>query len=377
MCSQISNMILVVVLASTGCASGLDGPTPSLSRRDPLAISPAIVCSQQASTTLEIRGQGFSPVPANVPDAPRLLLPTFTLERSALLDGSQGSRVKLVYSGDPEAGGNAQALHWLSETRMQATLERGRLQAGVYDAHLRNPNAEQATVEAALTVVDQPSFAAQTELLLCDSRGEQEIVIEGSNFLKIDDALPALQVDSQSGALSVSELTACESLDAAELCSQARLSIRTELPVGAYDAKLVNPEPAACQTAESLRIRVVAGPQLESDPIDSLCLRGQTRVVVVRGRGFQDLDGKLPSATVSGKAATVVTLDDCEPEVGSSRSCKKLLLELPMGNVAPSESAATLVVTNPAPPRCSASASVQLRDLLPKDGSGVKTCLMR
>ena len=374
MCSQIPKTIAVVVLAGAGCAADLDGPTPSLAQ---VAITPAIVCSQQASTMLDIRGKNFSPVPANVPDKPRLLLPTFTLERRALLDGSKGSRVKLTYSGDPEASDNAKALHWLSETHMQATLERGRLQAGVYDARVVNPNAEEATAEAALTVVDKPSFATQAELLVCDSRAEQEITIEGSNFLKTKDGLPTLQVDGQSGALSVGELSECTALDVGALCSRALLTSTGQLAVGTYEAKLVNPEPAACQTDETLRIRVIAGPQLESDPVDSVCLRGQTRVLVVRGKGFQDVDGAWPSATLAGKAATVVALDDCDPDVGAMRSCKKLQIELPLGNLAPSEGATTLVVTNPAPTSCSASASVQLRDLLQRDGSGDKTCSTR
>ncbi|HET8932762.1 MAG TPA: hypothetical protein VFN67_04945 [Polyangiales bacterium] len=367
-------MISVLVLVSAACASGLDGPSPSLSQRDPLAISPAIVCSEQASTTLDIRGQHFSPVPVNVPDGAGLLLPTLTLERSAPRDGSKSSATKLVYSGEPKA---ANALRWLSETHMQARLDRGRLQAGIYDARVVNPSGEQATAEAALTVVDRPVFAAQAESVLCDSRAEQELVIEGSGFLKIADALPALQITGRSDAFSITELTECVAFGAAELCSQARLSFTRQLPVGTYEAKLVNPAPAACQTEEALPIRVEAGVELDSNPIDSLCMRGQTRVLVVRGEGFQDVDGTLPSASLAGKPETVVALDDCEPATGPRRICKKLHLELPAGNLAPSEGATTLSVTNPAPASCSASATVQLRDLLQKDGAGVRTCLVR
>jgi hypothetical protein len=370
-----------LVLAFAGCSSGLDGPAPSLSKGDPLAISPALVCGEQTSTTLDITGRNFSPVPANIPDSARLLLPTFTLERSAMLDGSEASEVEVVYSGDPKSGENVKALRWLSETHMQATLDRGRLPVGVYDARVVNPNGEEAAAEAALTVVDKPSLAAQAELLLCDARSEQELVVEGSGFLKLDGALPALKIEGQGDALSIGELTECQVIeqsdDEAAICSRARLSLDSQLPVGTYEAKLVNPEPAACQTDETLRIRVVAGPQLDSEPIESLCLRGQTRVLVVRGKGFLELDGTLPSATLAGKDATVVAVDDCEAPADGQRSCKKLQLELPVGSFMSPQGATGLTVKNPAPASCSASVNLQLRDLLPKEGQTLKLCPVR
>lgn len=374
-----------LVLACAGCSMGLDGPTPSLSK-----ISPALVCGEQLSTVLDIRGQNFAPVPTNLPGSARLVLPTFALQRSALLDGSRGSAVELVYSGAPKQAENAAQLRWLNETHMQATLDdqrvidgrRGPLPPGVYDARVENPSGEASRAAAALTVVEPPSLAAQADLLLCESSSEPERSIEGRGFLRIADALPSVQIEGQGDVVTVSELTECQALDQsdgeAEICSRALLSVAGALAVGTYEAELVNPGTAACRSEEPLRIRVVAGPQLDSSPIESLCMRGQTRVLVVHGEGFEEVDGMLPSATLAGKVAKVVALEDCESESAAARSCKKLQLELPAGNPGAADGATTtLSIENPAPARCSASASLQLRELIQKDGSELKACAER
>jgi hypothetical protein len=275
---------------------------------------------------------------------------------------------------------------------MQATLDdqrsiagkRGRLPAGVYAARVLNPNGHAATSKAALAVTDKPSFSPQAALLACESRGEQTLVFQGSGFLRVADALPRLRVDGQAETWPINELAECSSVELpgsdVDICSQAHVSLPSALRVGVYAARLENPAPAACRSDETLRIHVVSGPQLESDPIDSLCVRGQTRVLTVRGKGFLEVNGMLPSATLAGKAASVAALDDCEPiesEADTLRSCKKLLLELPASNLVPPDAASALSVTNPAPAGCSASASVQLRELLQKDKNDAKACVQR
>ncbi len=66
-------------------------------------VDPGIVCRDQLTTEVTVRGEGFSPVPIGIPDKPEAALPSIRLTRSQALDGTNLSDPdEVVYSGNPD-----------------------------------------------------------------------------------------------------------------------------------------------------------------------------------------------------------------------------------------------------------------------------------
>jgi hypothetical protein len=288
-----------------GCSDKLDGPTPSLSQKSTLPVSPAIVCGDQLTTELSLNGEHFSPVLVNIPKKPAIALPSLTLSRSAAVDGSDASAVKVSYGGDPTAPSNTPALSWDSQKRMKFEInqsltidgKKDRVPSGVYDVRLVNPNGKQTSADAVLAVVDKPSVTETTPAALCLAKGDRELTVRGSNLLRIKDALPTVQVDEDGPTFDVSAVEDCTDVaqkDAdAALCETARLTLPTDsLEPGTHTLVLTNPETAACHTEEELQLRVVGIPTITSVNPMNICSDAMTTFTVT-GTGFD------PDATAS------------------------------------------------------------------------------
>ena len=111
----------------TACAEEVTGPSPVVADHgaadeDSLPIAPPIVCRDQLTTEVTITGDGFSPVPIDVPHAPRIAIPTVTLERGHELDGAPGDGAAVVFSGDPDVPTNLRLLTWQSQEQLTLTV---------------------------------------------------------------------------------------------------------------------------------------------------------------------------------------------------------------------------------------------------------------
>ena len=114
--------ILVAVVLAAGCSKGLEGPAPDVSAPRAGASrppdEPPIECRDQLTTPVKVHGEGFTPVPIDVPDAPKAAFPSITLTRSQALDGAKISDPdEVVYSGNPDPKTkptNLKSLSWQS-----------------------------------------------------------------------------------------------------------------------------------------------------------------------------------------------------------------------------------------------------------------------
>src|SRR5690349_8909297 len=96
--TYVASSLLVVVVGSSAliaCSKGLDGPTPVIAEpsrsKQPLPVDPGIVCRDQLTTEVTVHGEKFSPIPIDVPKAPKVALPSVTLIRSHELFGDSVS----------------------------------------------------------------------------------------------------------------------------------------------------------------------------------------------------------------------------------------------------------------------------------------------
>jgi hypothetical protein len=384
-------LCLTLFVAGPGCNSQLEGPTPALAGAGQATtpIAPAIVCADQRTTLLDLRGQHLSPVAVNIPHDPALALPSLTLTRSAALDGSSTDAVNVVYAGDPTSRNNHEALRWLDTGHMQFQVDQartidghtGRIPAGVYDARVTNPSGKQATSRGALAVVDKPTLTAADAALLCATKDAQKLTLTGTGFLRISDAHPTLRLGEQDIAIDVDELAQCSPLAQkdldAELCTQAQITLEPRaLGPGLYDLVLDNPEPAACHTEERAQLRVVPAPTLDSSPLEPICTRDKTRALVIRGEGFLEINGQPPTVTLGGQSVRVDALSDCENlELAglSTRSCKQI--QVPLRELMLGEAEVIVQVDNPAPANCAVSRRAETRAVLRAGSSGSGSCM--
>jgi hypothetical protein len=155
---------LLLLLAAAGCSADVTLPVPVLKgpteQKNPPPVDPGIVCNAQQDTTVTLHGDKLAPIPIDIPDDPKVALPTVTLTRSLELGGGKApSKDVIVWSGDPDAdttntesADGKPLLTWKSQKSMsfvvqpELTLEggnKGPLSAGVYDveALVRNASA--------------------------------------------------------------------------------------------------------------------------------------------------------------------------------------------------------------------------------------------
>ena len=108
-------------------------------------------------TPVVVTGEDLSPIPYDVPDDPKVALPTLTLIRNQELDGTavaQGAIDQVVYGGEPGSP-NADLLRWQGTNQMsflvkdeiQLDVGTGMFPIGVYDLNAKNPNDENTTID--------------------------------------------------------------------------------------------------------------------------------------------------------------------------------------------------------------------------------------
>lgn len=378
-------MLSAVVLA--GCGAELTGPVPTLANGPPaseLAVEPGVVCNAQVTTEVILRGDGFSPVPIDLPKAPRLALPSVTLVRAHSLDGKDGKREEILFSGDPDTPVNFDLLSWndagemafLVNQKVEMEDESGEIPSGLYDVLVRNPNENHTAGEGVLAIVDRPTLVELAPPVVCLEQGAQEVRLTGTTFLDIEDNRPALAVEGLEDALPVS-LSGCtdiahESIEA-KLCTEATAELSEGLLEAGYPSlTLRNPETAACASEESFNLRVVGAPIITSVVEPLACLRQGTRALSIRGRGFLRIDGTAPTVTVAGQSYSVEAMDGCtelETMGLAVQSCQSLDITIPEDALDPGQPEITVI--NPDPAGCSVSNSVALTIVPPPVVTGL------
>ncbi len=400
----------LLMLAAMGCSQKLEGAKPTLEPPSadaaPPPIDPEIVCRDQLRTEVAVHGSRFSPIPIDLPGAPKTALPTLTLSRAHELDGADASTTDLVvYSGDPDADttnafddDGAPLLSWKSQTEMSfivtqaltlgegpatnpETRDTGMLAVGVWDVKVQNATGAFAESLGSFAVVDKPELAQPTPGIACLSQGARTIELSGQTFLRNEDDKAVLSVEgvSEPFALELSDCTAIahEGLDA-EVCTSAS----AELAQGSIDSgfaalTIENPETAACASTEDRKLRVVPPPQVDRVAPPMACLAQDAREVVIEGADFLRIDGSAPSVTIADAAQTVDSMGGCEPLETQGHEvevCTSITLTLAMAAIEPGLYDVT--VQNPQPAGCDSVGTGVLRIVPPPSLDDVQPALV-
>ncbi len=353
-------LFFVAALFAGACSHKLESPAVKANQ-----VQPDLVCNAQISAPVVITGDGFTPMPSKVLESKKaLILPTVKLSWSSALTsgapaaggaggaaaggsagadagagtagaggsagtdagaaggagsgGSTGSGTPpasgqtVTASGDPSKT-NAKYLRWKSEKEMSlwvgdpsATPTPGMKidNPGIYDLTITNPDGVQkANIKQALAVVPPPSIKDIIPPALCDDQSDQQLILEGENFLKIGDQLPSVTITSADGKTtitcnpdpndpkcSIQGVGQCADIPGrnppAQLCGTATVIIKKgTLTPGDYSVTLTNPAPADCHSTESITLKVNPPPTVTAVNPSKVCSGGSS--LDVTGDNFQ------------------------------------------------------------------------------------------
>lgn len=371
--------VVAVLVGSTpiGCAEDIEGATPVLADPTPgvLPANPGVVCRDQLTTEVVVSGEGFSPLPYDLAHTPKTWLPGVTLTRVSALDGGTGDGLTVAWDGQPD-GVNADALRWTSQEELAFTVRpsmtladggAGPLPEGVFDLTITNANGSAGTSHSAVALVPEPELTAATPNLVCLAQGPRTVVMAGTGFLRLDGRDAVVEIGDLAAPFALTAFSGCVDIphpgvDAA-LCTGADMVLATDsVPVGEHGLTVQNPETAACESLDDIRLRVVPPPVIEIVEPPAECTAQGTQDVVIVGTGFLQIDGVLPAVTLDGAPIESVGVEGCQDlptQHHTVASCTRLTVTLPVeATAAPRKP--TLVVTNPDPAGCTSTTSTEL-----------------
>lgn len=345
------------------CSHQLEGPNPEVQ-----GLDPALVCTQQLTTTITLTGADLSPAEVDsLTDHPSLALPEVSLLPS------------LTLSGEPAPAGAApvdipeDSLTWTSRQSMTLKIEPGlALEPGVYDVRVENRNGNWTVLEDGLVAVPPPELHSIDPDLVCVAQGPKTLTLSGEGFLRVGAKLP--QVTFGDGeTFTAASLADCIDLpgpvEDAERCDTLILELPQDaLAPGAYAVVVTNPMPADCSSVEPVTIAVVPPPSLQTIDPDLICTQQLENTLVLSGSGFLDVEGALPVVTIGGLDFFAGALDDCTDVEGTlldARTCTTLTLTLPPGSLP--AGAHDVTVTNPPPADCVSEEQVTLAAVPPPE----------
>lgn len=371
-----------VLLWFASCSAEVSVPDPSIVSPAPnsqeRSVSPVIICNDQFPTTVTVNGDHFSPIPIDIPNDPRVALPSITINKASELDGTQAlDSVQVFFSGNPSEdqtnyladGGETPRLSWTSQSEMSLVIDQAldingnasaMLAEGIYDINITNPDKSAALSSNVLAVAPKPTLNSVSPEIVCLEEGERSIVINGHGLLRIEERNVALQVEGAQDVLTT--LEACSAIQHAGIDAESCESARAILGAQSIDAgypslSLLNPETAACHSAEIVRLRVVPKPTVDEVVPVLGCVAEQSRSFEIRGSGFLSIDGIIPLVSIGGKGVNVDSLENCTPLETTNRiveSCSSIIVTVAQGALDPG--LYDLEVANPEPAGCSASA---------------------
>jgi hypothetical protein len=332
-------------------------------------LSPGIVCLEQGARTIALTGQTFL---RNEGDQVELAVEGV----SARFEVELADCTAIAHEGlDAEVCRSA-----------AVQLARDSIDLGYPLLTLENPETAACASEeqVALRVVPAPRIERVVEALACLAQGARSFLIEGSDFLRVDDTrLPTVRIgDAEVDVASMD----CEPMALAagshsiEVCSAITIMLTAaDLEPGLYDVSVVNPDnpghpdngdPPGCSATATGALRIVPPPSIDAVEPSYVCLEDGTREVTVQGSDFLVINGVEPTVEVNGEAlaANAVEPAGCNGMalgVGDLEvtRCDRLVLSLSPGSVDLGNP--TLKVSNALPAGCEDEAT-ELWTVLPR-----------
>ncbi len=388
-----------LVLASTlialgACEHRLSGPTPA-----PASVAPNVVCIEQLTTSVTLRGDAFSPVPVNdLADPTYLALPSIDLLRSQTIDampaplGPDGRAMPdIFFPGDPtppmgDAGiptAMLSQVHWTSEQQMAIDITPGLIPVatgtGLYDIRVTDRSGANGTLAGQLLAVPRPTLTAVMPDFICTEDHVNTITLTGDFFLMIGSMKPTVTIRLGTGmahTYAPATMTDCRALPGPSgtmACRTATVTVPMgDLAPGTYDVTLTNPAPANCVSTDARRLTVVAAPTITN--VSQLNICDDTTMpttITINGTGFifyTDAMGMAHVPTVQiGTSMMYPAMmpspvgTHCTMVTGPTemvQTCDQLTFTIPAGMYP--DGMQTLVVTNPPPADCHTAAMISI-----------------
>lgn len=362
--TRLRALVALAALAASACSHQVDSPPAKA-----LSVEPGLVCTEQLTTAVTLRGDGLTPMPANtLAGPPRLLLPRIGLSLTTALDGTAAGGATTEVPDDPTAPADSQ-VHWVSESTMTFSVTDGLLSPGLYDVTVTNPDGKQAaTLTAGLLAVPRPTLTGTAPDLLCDAQADQSVTLEGADLLQVGTTLPTVHLGGQD--FPVASVDGCVALPGngggreVQRCSRATFVIpQGAFAPGTYAVTLTNPAPANCVSSDVVAVEVLPPPVVTSVAPDLVCDAQGDRAMTVTGTDFLQVGAALPTVQVGGQSFTPTAANGCTPvdgtfTEGAVQRCTSLRFTIPQGALAEGDHA--VVVQNPPPAGCHSVESVSL-----------------
>lgn len=357
-----------------GCKGEVTSPDVALS-----AVEPAVVCGAQQLTPVKLSGSGFAPLPVDTfTDKTRLELPQVILTQRSNPDGSPGAAGELVVPDGVEQA----HVRWQSAETMEFDVYPGMVAAtgmvgtdlspGLYDVAVQNPDKRRGLLAASLAVVKPPRLTGVTPNPACNEQAEASFTLAGSDFLKLDGALPKVSftaIDAQTPSIEVTATTAnnCTQLPSPmgvslESCAEIVAAIpQQSLPAGTYKVAVRNPGSASCVSQEDVRTVVIPPPTVTSTQALAVCSIAATTLQVT-GTNFLMITqptAATPTVTI-GTQSFPSMLSDCVDitDAPGAQLCTTLTFTVP-ANAFPTGMYQAMI-KNPGADACSVAMSLQI-----------------
>ena len=303
------------------------------------AIAPAAVCSAAGTLDLTVTGSGFARldgVDFAVTVGGATVVPT-SISGCTDVTTADGRALQVcdafVVSADASA------------------------QTGVdVPVAVTNPAGGCGTTENWL-VAPPPAIASVAPDAICAASGNVDLVVAGTDFLRVDGAPFAVTVDGT--AATPTAITGCAALDATgasvESCTGFTVTVdRAAYDVGAIDVRVENLVPGAC--ADQEQVVVAPQPVIASIAPPTACREPGPLTLTVTGTGFARIDGTSFTVDVGGQAVvpTNVNCTSLPIPSGSLEVCDSFEVTVDPSAFAVSD--VDVTVTNPTGDSCSTTA---------------------
>jgi hypothetical protein len=368
---HVRKVVVQFLLLSAGvvvaaCSHTIESPTLSAT---PGGVSPDLVCAEQLTTDVTLKGDGFTPMPSKTLEGPTaLILPAITLTRTVDVAGNPASGDKVV--PDDAASPGDSKVRWQSEQEMHFQVYPGlALDPGLYDIEVRSPDGQNGSAFAgALLAVPRPKLSAISPDVLCCAEADQTVTFTGASILAVGDALPAVRFGDKT--LPVSKVDGCKDAPGVHaagkvrVCTSATVVIpKGTLTPGPYAVTMTNPATAACVSSDAISLTVVPPPTVATIAPDVVCDAQGDQAMVVTGTGFLTIGKDQPTVQIGDKTFSPTAVEGCTPVPGTFvegtvTTCTTMKLSIPKATYLPGDY--PVVVTNPKPADCKSLEKVSL-----------------
>ncbi len=351
---RLTLILIAGMLFSCSCEEEIEGPDTL-----ELEVNPSLVCGEQLTTRITVRGTELSPQPFS-----GLALPELWLRRTHTIDGQARDEEPFQLDPDEELG----SVQWISESEMifEVSPETA-LQPGLYDLLVYDADGQASSMTAGLTVIPRPTLDSLSPGMACGQQHDSTLVITGSFFLVFEDERPTVTVGSVD--LTPTELSGCFDLPGpadARACSELTVGVRANsLPTSIVEVTVTNPAPASCFSTEPAPLEIVPSPSVVSIEPALACVAQSERTFVISGSDFLEIQingaDSSPTIMIGDSEAELLDIDGCSSLAGpvNGRRCNELTVSLAAESLQPGVH--DVAVTNPEPADCGSSDTIEVQ----------------